>query len=242
MATVRRRRKNREDRGDAAETTGGSPEASRRSSDDDRDDDDDDESPEEESPEEEAQGDETDGRDESDPDAAGRSRVTVWVIVAVAVAILGFMVLRRGCTPEGASPASTVGSSSVADLTLITADRNDLDCAASAGVGAYQCGFSDEKTARQIDEQNRLRPFMTASDRRLFLIPGLFVEPAIAKRFESEPPAGKARNQLKRFTAKCKVKVVSELDGVKLRWTPTSAWEPPKKFPVATVSDCKIEG
>jgi len=234
---VRRRRKNREDRGDTAEAAGASPEASRRSDDDE----DEDEDEDEESPGDEPQDDEV-AEPTDDDGSAGRSRMTVWLIVAAAVAILGFMVLRRGCTPESTGSATAVGSSSVADLTLITADRNDLDCAASAGVGAYQCGFSDEKTARQIDEQNRLRPFMTAADRRLFLIPGLFLEPAIAKRFESEPPAGKARNQLKRFTAKCKVKVVSELDGVKLRWTPTSAWEPPKKFPVATVSDCKIEG
>ena len=83
---------------------------------------------------------------------------------------------------------------------------------------------------------------MTMGDRRLYLIPGLFLEPAIAGRYASEPPTGKTRNQLKRFTAKCKIQIVGELDGVKLRWSPGGPWEAPKKFPVATVSGCKIEG
>ncbi len=240
MATVRRRRRNREDRAETADAISESQEASSGASDDDRDDEDDDE--DDDGGRDDPRSDEETEPADEDDGSAGRSRMTVWVIVAGAVAVLGFMVLRLGWSSDAAGPAAAVGSSTVADLTLITADRNDLDCAASAGVNAYQCGFSDEKTARQVDEQNRLRPFMTASDRRLFLIPGLFLEPAIAKRAATEPPAGKARNQLKRFTAKCKVQIVGELDGVKLRWSPTGTWEPPKKFQVATASDCKIEG
>ncbi len=241
MATVSRRRRNREDRANTAEEAGESREAWGGGGDVDRYDVDDDVAADDAGRRDERVDDEA-AEPADDDSAAGRSRMTVWVIVAVAVAILGFMVLRRGWSSDTARPATAIGSSTIADLTLITADAKDLDCAASTGVNAYQCGFSDENAARQVDEQNRLRPFMTASDRRLFLIPGLFLEPAIAKRAATEPPAGKSRNQLKRFTAKCKLQIVGELDGVKLRWTPTGTWEPPKKFQVATASDCKIEG
>ena len=39
-------------------------------------------------------------------------------------------------------------------------------------------------------------------------------------------PPSKPRGELKRFTAKCTIKVIGELDAVKLRWSPDGAWEP----------------
>ncbi len=78
-------------------------------------------------------------------------------------------------------------------------------------------------------------------DRHLYLIPGLFLEPAIAKRFQAEPP-NKPREQLKRFTANCQIKVIGKLTGVRTRWLANTAWSNPEDIDVATVSACKVEG
>jgi hypothetical protein len=169
------------------------------------------------------------------------SKRVVGIAVAAIVVVAGVLLLWPRSEDSGSGrTAAAIGGSSDADLTLVTADRNDLDCVAAKGVQKYECGFSDEQTARQIGEREKLRPFMTL-DRQLYLIPGLFLEPAISKRSDSEPP-NKPRDQLKRFTAKCRLKVIGEIDGVKLRWAPGRPWEAPRKIPVATASGCNIQG
>ena len=178
---------------------------------------------------------EQDDAEQSDDERPARSQTKLWIAIGIGVAIAVLLVMKRGGSDEAG-----VGSTTQGDLTLVNADRNELDCATDKGVESYQCGFADENQARTVEEAKKLRPYMTV-DRHLYLIPGLFLEPAIGQRYNSEP-ADKPRADQKRFTAKCKIKVVGELNNVKLRWSPTGTWEPPKKFPVATVSDCAIEG
>ena len=189
-----------------------------------------------EAPNAEGEGQEGEDEDaeEGEDSKPARSQTKLWIAIGIGVAIAVLLVMKRGGSDSG------VGSTSSGDLTLVNADRNELECAAAKGVESYQCGFADENQARSVEEAKKLRPFMTI-DRHLYLIPGLFLEPAISQRYNAEPP-DKQRNDQKRFTAKCKIKVVGELDNVKLRWSPSGTWEPPKKFPVATVSDCTIEG
>jgi hypothetical protein len=175
----------------------------------------------------------------ADTDKPNRSRTNLWIAVGVGVAAVLFFVISRGTKPKEGQPSVASGATPPGDLTLQTADRDELDCSATAGIQNYQCGFIDEKQTRNVEERQKLRPFMTG-DRTLYLIPGLFLDPAINQRYNAEPPKV-PRDQLKRFTAKCTIKILGELDGVKLRWSPTGTWEPPKKFPVATASDCKIE-
>lgn len=188
--------------------------------------------------------DEQDSEDSEDSSAtdrkAARRRPKLWIAIGLGVVIAVLFVWRRGANSEGRLPLPAVGTTVTGDLTLVNADRNELECMAAKGVQNYLCGYVDEKQARQLQENVKLRPFMTV-DRQLYLIPGLFLEPSITLRYNSELPS-KPRNELKRFTAKCSIKVVGELDGVKLRWSPSGAWEPAKKFSVATVSNCKIEG
>ncbi len=173
-----------------------------------------------------------------DSGKSSKSQMKIWIAIAIGVVVALLLVFKPGGNAQ--SGPATVGSTINGDLTLVTADRNELECAAANGTQGYQCGFIDDKQSRTLDEKVKLRPFMTV-DRQLFLIPGLFLESAIQQRFNTEPPT-KPRAELKRFTAKCKIKVVGELDAVKLRWQPEGAWEAPKKFPVATISDCVIEG
>jgi cobalamin biosynthesis protein CobT len=178
--------------------------------------------------------------EESGSDKPGRSQTKLWIAIGIGVVLAVLLVMKRGGNADSPGGDVSVGSTTSGDLTLVAADRNELECAAQKGVDAYQCGFADENQARSVEEGKKLRPFMTI-DRHLYLIPGLFTEKAIDQRYNAEPPS-KPRGEQKRFTAKCKIKVVGELDGVKLRWSPTGTWEPPKKVPVATVSDCAIEG
>lgn len=166
---------------------------------------------------------------------ASRRRVFIGLGVGAVVIIGAALAMQR--TPGAPGAGGTVA----ADITLITSDRADVDCSAAAGVAAYRCGFSDENMPWHGDEQNKLKPFYT-TDRHLYLIPGLFLQTALQERVKSEPPEGKPREQLKRFTAKCNLKVAGKVGGVKVRWQTTGAWSNPEEVEVATVIDCKVEG
>ena len=74
----------------------------------------------------------------------------------------------------------------------------------------------------------------------MYLVPGLFVEPAISARYSSEVP-DKPRDQLKRFTAVCHLRAVGKLTGVRTRWSADGAWIDPQDIDVGVISDCTIE-
>jgi hypothetical protein len=192
---------------------------------------------------EESEGEDQDDDEEEESSSSngkpGGSQTKLWIAIGIGVALAVLLVMKRGGNTDSTTGQPAVGSTTSGDLTLVAADRNELECAADKGMESYQCGFIDDNKARAVDEKQKLRPFMTV-DRHLYLIPGLFLENSISQRYNMEGP--KPRPEQKRFTAKCKIKVVGELNNVKLRWAPTGSWEPPKKFPVATVSDCAIEG
>lgn len=171
-----------------------------------------------------------------EPAAASRRRVFIGLGVAAVVIVGAALAMQR--SPQ--TPAST-GDTVAADITLITSDRGDVDCAAANAVEPYHCGFTDENMAWKGDEQNKLKPFYTV-DRHLYLIPGLFTQPSLQERYKSEPPEGKARDSLKRFTAKCNLKIAGKVGGVRVRWLATGAWSNPEEVEVATVIDCKVEG
>jgi hypothetical protein len=169
------------------------------------------------------------------PANLSRRRVFIGLGVGAVVIIGAALAMQR--TPQ--SPA-TPGSTVAADITLITSDRADVDCSAATGIEAYRCGFSDENMPWHGEEQNKLKPFYT-TDRHLYLIPGLFLAPALQERFKAEPP-DKPRDLLKRFTAKCNLKVAGKVGGVRVRWLASGTWSNPEEVEVATVIDCKVEG
>jgi hypothetical protein len=168
--------------------------------------------------------------------SASRRRVFIGLGVGAVVIVGAALAMQR--TPG--APGSAAGTVA-ADITLITSDRADVDCAAATGIDPYKCGFSDENMPWHGDEQNKLKPFYT-TDRHLYLIPGLFLQSALQDRFKSESPDGKPRDQLKRFTAKCNLKVAGKVGGVRVRWLSTGSWSNPEEVEVATVIDCKVEG
>jgi hypothetical protein len=155
------------------------------------------------------------------------------------VAMVGFgvkMVLPR----DNQGKKADVGSEISAELTLIVSDSQDVDCSSGKGFEAFRCGYSDDQAPWNGSESVKLRPYMTG-DRKLYLIPGLFTNPELSQRYRSEPQTV-PRDQLKRFTAKCKLKVRGELDGIKVRWLQNSAWSEPQKGQVVTVVQCRVEG
>jgi hypothetical protein len=174
----------------------------------------------------------------SEPAPANVSRRRVFIGLGVAAVVIVGAALAMQRSPQ--TPASA-GDTVAADITLITSDRGDVDCAAAAAVEPYRCGFTEENMPWKGDEQNKLKPFYTV-DRHLYLIPGLFTQPALQERYKSEPPEGKARDTLKRFTAKCNLKIAGKLGGVRVRWLSTGTWSNPEEAEVATVIDCKVEG
>jgi 4-amino-4-deoxy-L-arabinose transferase-like glycosyltransferase len=127
-----------------------------------------------------------------------------------------------------------------ADITLVTSDRTDLDCTSQTGIQSFHCGFTDETALWQGEEQYKLQPVYTI-DRRLYLVPGLFYNPAIRARYQSELP-DKPREQLKRFTADCQLRVIGTLAGVRTRWVDGGTWSAPQEIEVGTLSNCRIEG
>jgi hypothetical protein len=171
---------------------------------------------------------------------SSRHKVYVGLGLAVVLAIIGatlaMMWPQRGTIVPGVTPGGAV----VAELTLTTSDRADVNCLAATGSGDFRCGFSDQNVAWNGDEQKKLQPFYT-HDRHLYLIPGLFLHPALQERFLAEPP-DRSRDLLKRFTAKCNLKVAGTVGGVRVRWLPTGTWSNPEEIEVATVMDCKVDG
>ena len=168
-------------------------------------------------------------------ESLSRRRVFIGLGVA-AVVIIGAALAMQRTPQEPSTPGSTVD----AEITLITSDRTDVDCAAAAGIDQYRCGFSDETMPWKGEEKDMLKPYYT-TDRHLYLIPGLFLNPAVQQRFNSEPP-NKPRDLLKRFTAKCQLKILGKVGGVKVRWLATGTWGNPEEVEAATVVDCKVEG
>jgi hypothetical protein len=173
--------------------------------------------------------------DAAPADSLSRRRVFIGLGVAAIVIVGAALAMQR--TPQ---EPNTPGSKVSAEITLITSDRTDVDCAAAAGLDKYHCGYTDDTTAWKGEEKDKLRPYYTA-DRHLYLIPGLFLQPALEARYKSELP-DKPRDLLKRFTAKCELKILGKVGGVKVRWLATGTWGSPEEVEAAAVVDCKVEG
>jgi hypothetical protein len=138
-----------------------------------------------------------------------------------------------------------VGKEFEMTLTLITADERDLGCAADEKVGEFHCGF--QAAARPWRESNgdpgkaedTLQPYMTI-DNVNFLIPGLWKEPAVAKRLSEEPYAKYERDQLRRFNATCKMKIEGKMPKFKVRWEMNRPWGDSENVWIGSVRECKV--
>ncbi|MES1207797.1 MAG: hypothetical protein ABUS79_17825, partial [Pseudomonadota bacterium] len=71
-----------------------------------------------------------------------------------------------------------------AEITLVTSDHDDLACASDKAVGQYRCEFRAPGTPwpDAVARIDRLAGYYTL-DRKLYVIPGLFEQPPLAKRY-----------------------------------------------------------
>lgn len=148
--------------------------------------------------------------------------------------------------PQRPTPSLYEGAVIDAPITLITADKHDLACAADKDINGYHCEFKapnetwpNVNTSDATARKQLLVPYKTIDD-LLFLVPGLFEESAVDERYRDEPPQGKTRDKLERFTAQCKLTLVKEASNVMLRWHPTGQWQGPSKAWIGVPSKCQV--
>jgi hypothetical protein len=134
------------------------------------------------------------------------------------------------------------GATMEAAITLVTSDREDLSCGLDQAIGSLRCQYqtSGAPAAPPVDRRDRLAPYMTVS-RQMLLVPALFDQPAIAARYQQEPPAGVPRQQLRRFVARCRLRLIDTVDSLMVRWVPGAAWSPASNAWVAQPTDCRVE-
>jgi hypothetical protein len=129
-----------------------------------------------------------------------------------------------------------------APITLITSDRDDLGCAAERSFGRYRCEYqaADRRWPAPPAPAEQLAAYYT-EDRRMFLIPGLFEQPALAARYAQESPTHTSRDSLHRFTVRCKLRLLQKTDQFKVRWVRGQDWSPGTAAWVAEPIECKIQ-
>jgi len=172
------------------------------------------------------------------PPAPLRTRSSLhveWLIVAAA-ALSGWLLFSlRGHLPRANDVVE-------APITLITSDREDLGCAADRAFGRYRCEYqaADRRWPAPPTAAEQLAAYYT-EDRRMFLIPGLFEQPALAARYAQEPPNHISRDSLHRFTARCKLRLLEKTEEFQVRWVRGKDWSPGSAAWVAEPIECKIQ-
>jgi hypothetical protein len=158
-----------------------------------------------------------------------------WLLVASALAVAPVLFGLRGSPPRA-------GGVMEATLTLVTADKHDLSCALEVSIGGHRCDYPrPPATPGRPVTGAGLQPFV-ALDGTMFLVANLFGEPAVARRYAQEPPQRKARAQLRRFTARCRLHLLQQVDTAFVRFGPSAAWGPVPKLWVAEPLECRVSG
>lgn len=160
-------------------------------------------------------------------------------------AALAIFLLITGINPDiGKTRTPTrnlaAGKTIPVSITLVTADARDLACAGDVEVGGARCGFAEDGSPWSgAAEKPVLAPYMTV-DNVMFLVPDLWKEPALARRLAADPP-DVPRKQLRRFTAKCDMKVLEKAKSFYVRWEPHMDWSHTPEAWVGAVSGCSID-
>ena len=175
------------------------------------------------------------------PEAAPTSRAQFWLVVAgviVAAILWGY----RGDPSKAPPPVLQAGRVLDAPITLVTADRNDLACAMPKDIQGYGCAWTDSATRNpsQPAADHLVAPYLTTTG-QTYLVAGLFEQPSVAKRYERERPEGRKREELRRFVAQCKLRLIAESPEVRLQFAPSSPWSDPTRAWIAVPEDCSIQ-
>jgi len=133
------------------------------------------------------------------------------------------------------------GGTARAEITLVTTDRDDLACASDKAVGRYRCEFKAPGTPwpDAPAPADRLAGYFTV-DRKLYVIPGLFEQPALAKRYADEEQRHLPHDQRPRFVATCQLKLVDHLKDFQTRWLKAGEFNHQDEAWVAVPSACEV--
>ena len=143
-------------------------------------------------------------------------------------------------TPSQGEPVMKPGAIVHAPITLVTVDRDILVCAMKEGIKGNKCLFSAPgQPADPVPDADKTLAHVLTTERVLFLVAGLFEQPAVRERYQQEPPQSKSREGLKRFTADCKLKLLGEVDA-QLQWAPDDPWSPPTRVWAAVPVKCEV--
>lgn len=146
-------------------------------------------------------------------------RASEWVVVAVAAVLAWPLWSWRGVVNrEGLVLGETI--------TLITSDRDNLNCALDRMVGRYRCAYRapGEPWKGEWPRTDLLAPYVAVDGHRIFLVPGLFEQRALVRRVALEPPEGVPRDHLIRFVVRCQLRLVQRVEEVQARWSNDWSW------------------
>jgi hypothetical protein len=165
---------------------------------------------------------------------------TQFGLVVVGLILAAVLWGYRGSPSAVPAPALEPGGIVDAPVTLVTADRHELACAMPDTIQGYACAWSgpDGKREPLPAPERVLAPYLTTSG-RLFLIAGLFEQPAVSQRYERESPAGRKREELRRFTASCKLKLLGEVEA-RAQFASGSPWGELQRVWAAAPAQCVI--
>lgn len=156
------------------------------------------------------------------------------VLVGIPVALLLFSGRERGGNrpPKAASLSWNAGQEVEVDITLVSADRNDLACSSTEEVGGKHCAFESATKASpkgSNDDKTLLRPYMTVKHEPL-LAAGVWSEPILKGALPND-----------RFSIRCKYKVEGKVKKHSSRWKSTGEWfEERDEWPAGSVSGCTM--
>jgi hypothetical protein len=138
---------------------------------------------------------------------------------------------------HSASKSATVAAS----ITLVTTDRDDLACASERTFGKYRCEFKAPGVAwpDPPTPENRLAGYYTV-EQQLYVIPGLFLQPALAKRYAEEQAKNLPRDQRPRFNVNCQLQLTEHIRDFQTRWVKGGDFGHQDDAWVAIPSDCNI--
>ncbi len=164
-----------------------------------------------------------------------RPRWAEWLVLAIAVGVAWPLWTWRGHVDR-------VGMIVDAPITLITSDRENLSCALDRFVGSFRCRFRTpgKPWSGSLPKGDLLAPYVTA-DHRMYLVPGLFALPPLAARYDQEPPLNVSPTALRRFVARCKLRLVERVELFQARWFETGGWGKQSGAWVAEPIACQVD-
>ena len=129
-----------------------------------------------------------------------------------------------------------------APITLVTSDRENLSCALDRTVGPYRCRFRapGRLWPEPSPPKDLLAPYVTLG-RQVFLVPGLFEMPDLSARRTAEEQANVPPERLRRFVARCKLRLVERIEQLQTRWSERGNWGRQDGVWIAEPISCKVD-